>query len=307
MNQDDLIVLSTGKISLKDSDPNSFYFYSVSSEQSLESDFSLSSYLKVVWSEGFNKRCSYQCFYKGVKQKLEVKASSSFALFDLTFLDEGLKLLAYVNCPEKQPVSFMDIQGYKNLLILPLVGLINRQWRDGFCGHVIQGGLVSSMVPAGPFQSLSFPYKNLNFQPDPQDSWKIKDLMQHFSGPEYLRLSLVAAISSQLGATARQAIDVDLVTFSLETAVSLLLLRQAYPEAKIQLISKDIFKNWPKPWKHFANCLGMQAAPEQPGHLALPASEIAKHINPSRLQELAIHMNGPSQILRGLLRVDTKH
>ena len=307
MNQDDFVVLSADGLHLDKADSNRFYCYSLSPNQSMRSDSRALSYLKVVWSHNLSEKFSYECFYKGVEQDVKIKTEDCWALFDLAFLDEGLKLFAYASYSGDLPKSFTEIQDFRNLLILPLVGLLNQKWCDGICGHLAQGGIVCSMSPPGSFARVSIPFENFCKHPDPQGGWSIQELVHHFAGPEYLRISLVAAIGNQIEVPKNRPFYVSLEAFSLETAVCLLLLRQAFPGVKIQLLSIENFKNWHKTWKHLSNCLGMEATVEGEYHQALSSKQLARYIDPSRLRELAIHMNGPSHIFAGLLSKDAKH
>ena len=300
MKLDDYFLLSTALV-LGDDDPKGFAFKSLSEEQAKQGALGGRNYLNLVWREK-DVQCFSQCVYQGSNREvLPEKTGDSWALFDVSFLGSSLKLLAYVSECAELPLPIVESQRHSHLFVLPLEGVFEGLWCSGPCGHILPGGSVASMLAPGVPGNLKVPCRVLSIAQNALEGFKLKDLARLYAGVEYLRQSMVAAIRYERKALKAGSIELGLGAFSLEDAVGLLLLRQSFPGAKIVLISKEAFKDWPKSWKHLTNCLGVEARLAANGSINLNTSGLTKYISKSRLMELARHLNGPSKMLAPFL------
>lgn len=258
-------------------------------------------YLQIIWTAEADNPCSYVLVYGGTQRKINVEYGDNWALFHLDLIYKHLRLFAYAGTNSCSPPALPIDRCQGSLLILPLAGFLNGKWCDGVCGHVYADGTVSSLMGPGFSGKLKFPIKGLGFQPGATGAYRFEDLFKVFCTAEYLRQSLVEAFRWKILQGGQRPIGLFIESFSLKNAMSLLLLRQAFPDGILNLFSRESFSDWPKPWKHLSNCLGVNVLLKGTDSLCLPSSELSKHIDHGRVNELANVLNGPSKILASLL------
>ena len=303
MKKGDSVILCKGSPETKKpDDKQSFYCYSWTKKQSLQTYLQGENHLSIVWPESQGLPES-QCSYDGIQRRVEVvQTGDHWVLLNLDFVHEGLKLLAYASDERQPPLALCSDQSYHHLLLLPLLGLLGQKWCDGICGHTHSGGVVSTMLAPAAAGSIKILPDFFSQALEGQAELKLESLMHHYASPEYLRQSLVVAINYQFKPSFENSFNVLVDSFDLKDAVGILLLRQAYLEAKVYLHSREEFKVWPKGWKHLVNCLGMEFKPEYDQAKAFSVKKLTEHLRGAMLQDLANHMNEPSQILAGIIR-----
>lgn len=175
-------------------------------------------------------------------------------------------------------------------------------WYDGPLAHIRAEGDVASFVPSGGKATLALPASLAG----PSQGLVLSDALALEGEPaQKAHRCLLGRLEHHLGAQSTHDFLFTADILTLKEACLLVLMRQARPDARLQLFARAAAYGAHKgPWRRFAQNIGLLLVDHDPQHLGIQRSPLPSHLIPDLWTEaLAQRMDHLSDVIpQSLLR-----
>lgn len=263
--------------------------------------------ISILWQESTASQeiecLAYESYAEGESKRLKCIKDSKLPGFIIDWpkhFPEHLKqnFILHTDCHNfAENYDWTAFKGIanKSLISIPAFGSIAKQWKDGWLMHYAHNGQILSLVPPGSISRLSIPlnsdpnYRGLNWQEALQ---ALPDALQRQH----------RCIVNMLGGSClvNDLAKISIATFDLETAIRLLLIRQAFPTQKVKIYHSSPKKLWPARFKNFLNCLDIESVQSLEETNLIVLDHFFTKLGTYKLNVLAPLLNAKTRILAGL-------
>ncbi len=262
--------------------------------------------ISIVWQESIkSKKIECQAYYysaEGLRKPVALETDSKTPGYKLVWpahFPEILKenFILHTDCHSfAESANWNKFKGLnKTLISIPAFGKIANEWKDGWMAHFSTKGQVLSLVPPGSISRLRVPVENdLTYQ---GLSWDEAML----SLPNALQRQHHCIVSMLRASCFEEDLNKMMINaFDLETAIRLLLMRQAFPTCQFKIYHPSPKKIWPARFKNFLNCLDADSAQSLVGANGIRLDGFFASLGAYDLAALAPLLNAKTRILAGL-------
>ncbi len=205
---------------------------------------------------------------------------------------DHFELLVTTSSFDALPQTWPTSDGKKAQLVIPVFGEGERQWKDGFIAHFLPDATISSLLAPGRPYRLYIPIETTSRS---GLSWA-NARAELAEEPELHRQCIVTMLRTKLSEPVLAKIQIR--SFTLCDAARLLLIRQAFPDARLHVSHNSPKKTWPKRFKNFLESIRSEWSTGDEG---FALDSFFENVEDEMLLGLVPVLNAPTRILAGIL------
>lgn len=234
--------------------------------------------------------------HKKTPKEIKFVASSGGFILDLKDdlpeTDEKLIIHTHANHYDLDPIRNFSKDKEKELVSIPVMGQLDKVWRDGWTIHLSKNRKILSAAPPG------LPLKMTTNLFGSGDYIEWEDFLEKTpEGIDLQRQSLISMLMSRQK-KATKDLCFHIKNFDIKEACQLIIIRQAFINHTITVTHKEAKKTWPKRYKNFLECIGASMLSEEKGE-QLSETFLGSKEN---WEDMAKLLNKPTRILAGMDR-----